>query len=135
MITIPQTAVAGGKIINHELTHVHREASVFEASRVMRKSGRTELLVTDEVDGKLVPLGLVTANDIVMHVIAAGLDPTVLTAGDISWPGMPAANTEESDAVRLWFFQAHKEEAIAVLDGDGRLVGTVKLDGLVRKRH
>jgi Mg/Co/Ni transporter MgtE len=48
---------------------------------------------------------------------------------------MPTANTEESDAERLRHFQAYKEEAIAVLDGDGRLVGTVKLDGFVRKRH
>ncbi|CAG4884440.1 protein of unknown function [Georgfuchsia toluolica] len=76
MITILQTTVTGDEIINHKLTHVHREASLFEVSRVMRKSGRMELLVTDEVDGKLVPLGLVSANDIVMHVIAAGLDPT-----------------------------------------------------------
>jgi len=41
----------------------------------------------------LLPLGIVTASDIVTRVIAAELDPAVLTAGDIAWFGMEAAGT------------------------------------------
>ena len=44
--------------------------------------------------------------------------------------GMPTRNVEESDAERLQRFQANKDEAIAVLDDDGRLVGTVRGDEL-----
>lgn len=131
MIMIPQNAVVGSKILNHSLTQVHRETNVFETSKLMRKAGAMELLVTDEADGKLVPLGLVSASDIVMHVIATGLDPAVMTAGDISWPGMPTVSREESDADRLQRFRAGKDGEIAVLDGDGQFVGTVRLDDLL----
>ena len=63
---------------------VHCEASVLEASRRMRQCRATELIVVAEDDGKPRPLGVVTASDIVMRVIAVGLDPRVVTAGDIA---------------------------------------------------
>jgi len=71
---------------------------VLEASKLMRKSGTTELLVTGVANGMLLPIGIVTANDIVTRVIATGLDPAVLTAGDIAWSAMAAAKTADSDA-------------------------------------
>ena len=66
------------------MTLVHREASIVEASRVMRQCGTTELVVVTEADGEPQPIGVVTARDIVTRVLALGLDPAVLTAGDIA---------------------------------------------------
>src|SRR5450631_3919232 len=82
--------VRDGKIVSDLLIHVDHEASVLEASKLMRKSGATTLLVTGEANGVLRPIGLVTANDIVTHVVAAVLNPSVLTTGDIARPGMTA---------------------------------------------
>ena len=93
MPVILQANVRGGEIAKHNLMHVDRDASVLDASKLMRKTGTTELLVTHEANGLLLPLGIVTANDIVTRVIAAGLDPAVLTAGDIAWSGMESAAT------------------------------------------
>src|SRR5471030_2142150 len=101
MIMIPQTNVTSGEIINYKLTHVDRAASVLEASKLMRKSGTAELLVTGEANGTLLPLGILTANDIVTRVIAAELDPAVLTTGDIAWSEMAAADIADNDAERL----------------------------------
>ena len=67
------------------LTHVDRETSVLEASKLMRKSNLTELLVVDKSHGLPFVFGILTANDIVRRVIATELDPAVLTAGDIAW--------------------------------------------------
>jgi CBS domain-containing protein len=63
---------------------VHCEASVLEASRRMRQCHASELIVVTETDGIPRPLGVVTARDIVTRVMALGLDPEVLTAGDIA---------------------------------------------------
>ena len=63
---------------------VHSEASIIETSRLMRQYRATRLLVMAEADGAARPLGLVTADDIVTRVVAVGLDPAVLTAGDIA---------------------------------------------------
>jgi CBS domain-containing protein len=70
------------------LTHVDRETSVLEASKVMRISHSTELLVVDKSHGLPFVFGVLTALDIVTRVIATGLDPAVLTAGDIAWTGI-----------------------------------------------
>jgi CBS domain-containing protein len=81
---LPSSDLAG-EIARNKLTHVDGEASVLEASKLMRTSGATELLVTGLNNGVFVAIGIVTANDIVTRVIAAELDPSVMTAGDIAW--------------------------------------------------
>jgi CBS domain-containing protein len=126
MIMIQRSNITNGEIINHKLTHVDREASVLHASKLMRKSGATELLVTVEADGILRPLGILTAEDIVTRVIATELDPAVLTTGDIAGPGLAAAATGDGAAETLRRAQDGQCEALAVIDGDGRLVGTVR---------
>ena len=63
---------------------IHCEASVLEASRRMRQCHANELIVVTETDGKPRALGVVTASDIVTRVVAVGLDPGVVTAGDIA---------------------------------------------------
>lgn len=127
MITIRHADVTGGEIMNYKLTHIDREASVLEASKLMRKAGTTEFLVTDKSEGILHPLGVVTARDIVTRTIAAELDPAVITAGDIAESGT-TAHTAKSDAGSSWRSPEHPNEALAVLDDEGLLIGTLRLD-------
>ena len=63
---------------------VRSEASLVETSRLMRERGAMQVAVIAEVDGKARTVGIVTARDIVTRVVALGLDPEVLTAGDIA---------------------------------------------------
>ena len=130
MITIHHADIIGGEIMNHKLTHIDREASVLEASKLMRKSRTTELLVTDKARGTLRPIGVVTASDIVTRVMAADLDPAVMTVGDIAESGIAAKDTIDSDTGWIWRAQEQNNEALAVLDGDGHLVATLRLDEL-----
>jgi len=62
---------------------VHRDASLVEACRLMRDCHTTELTVVAEADGRVLPVGKVSANDIATRVVALELDPTVFTAGDL----------------------------------------------------
>jgi CBS domain-containing protein len=61
---------------------VDPDVTIREASRLMRSFGVEELVVARPPDGR--PLGVISAIDIVTSIIAAGLDPCVLTAGDIA---------------------------------------------------
>jgi len=88
--------VAGEETDNHKLVRVDQEVSVVDASKLMRKTGSTELLVTHEANHLPLPIGIVTANQIVTRVIAAELDPAVLTMGDIVWSEMQAVDDEDT---------------------------------------
>jgi predicted transcriptional regulator len=68
---------------------VHRDSSLLDASRRMRECRAAKLVVVAEAHGKAIHLGTLTAEDIVKRVLAVGLDPAVLTAGDIADLGEP----------------------------------------------
>jgi signal-transduction protein with cAMP-binding, CBS, and nucleotidyltransferase domain len=57
------------------------DASVLNASVVMREFHVDEVVVT--IGREPIPLGVVTAEDIVTRVVALGLDSGVLTVGDL----------------------------------------------------
>lgn len=114
---------------NPKLTYVDRELSILEASRLMRNCGAEELLVTDQAQGELVPIGIVTARDIVTRIVAAGLDPAVLTAGDITWSGAAGAQAE-SGALRS--LQESNNDVLAIMNGEGRLAAVVSLEDLTK---
>jgi len=90
--SITHTYRAVGEIATCKLTRIDWELSVTEASKIMRKLGIAELLVTVGTGDTLLPIGILTARDIVTRIVAAGLDPAVLTAGDITWFGPTAAD-------------------------------------------
>jgi len=64
---------------------IDREATVEAAGRRMREQQVDAVVVTESRDGKAVPAGIISARDIVTRVVAVGLDPTVVTVGDLLW--------------------------------------------------
>ena len=73
------------KVARREPLCIDREATIEEASRVMRDQRVDALVVTETSEGTPVAAGIVSAHDIVTRVIAVGLEPSVVTAGDILW--------------------------------------------------
>jgi hypothetical protein len=74
----------------HHLTHLDREATVVDASKLMREAGSKQLLVTEKINGDLQVIGVVSSDDIVTGIVAAELDPAVMTIGDLTWTGTAA---------------------------------------------
>lgn len=128
MIMIPQSGLEANEILSQKLTQVDRDASVLDASKLMRKSGTSELLVTGKIDGMLRPFGIVTANDIVTRVIATELNPAVLTMGDIAWSCPDGTQSASRDNSNQHGACETNADARAIMDRDGRLIGTLRLD-------
>ena len=74
-----------------DLVCIDREATIEEVSRVMRDQRVDALVVTETSEGTPIAAGIVSAQDIVTRVIAVGLEPSVVTAGDILWNHAAAA--------------------------------------------
>jgi len=110
---------------------IDREASVASACRMMREQRVGEIVVTDNLDGKPVPAGIVSARDIVTRIIAVELDPAAVTVGDILWISARPATPAESVPEAVERLSASGGDALAVLDFSGNVAGVVSLDDLL----
>ena len=102
---------------------VDGDTTIVTASRPMRSFEVEELIVTGRPDRRPVPIGIVSARDIVIRIIAAGLDPAVVTAGDIAWAEPTVAGNVGTDA--LHSLLANGSKILPVLDCNGDLMGVV----------
>jgi len=64
---------------------IDSRATIADASRLMHDAKADELIVTEQVDGRAMPRGVLRPRDIVVRVLGVGLDPSVITVGDIVW--------------------------------------------------
>jgi CBS domain-containing protein len=111
---------------------IDREASVTYASRLMREQRVGELVVTEALQGKQIPAGIVSARDIVTRVVALDLDAAVVTVGDILWASssrpVRAADSVPETVERLY---ASGGDALPVVDTNGNVSGILSLDDLL----
>ena len=124
-------ATALGELGARNPVCVSRDTTVLGASQVMRTSQVGELVVTEKPQGLLVPVGIVSARDIVTRIIAPGLDPSVFTAGDIAWSGLARAKVSDSLSDTLGLLKATRTSVLPVIDADGSLAGIISLNDVL----
>src|SRR3954465_8202720 len=98
----------------------------------MRKHHVGDLVVVDQANGGArIPVGIITDRDIVVSVIALGLDPTGLLVGDIMSDELLTA-TEEDDVyetiVRMRFRGIRR---VPVVNSIGALTGIISVDDVL----
>src|SRR5512137_2879032 len=92
-----------GEFCNREVVFATRETSIPEAAQLMRKFHVGDLVVVDEVDGKRVPVGIVTDRDIVIEIVSQSLDFNEFSVGDIMSPQLISVHEKEGvfETIRL----------------------------------
>ncbi len=105
--------------------------SVQGAASLMRKYHVGDVVVVDDPDGARRPVGIVTDRDIVVSVVALGLDPLGLQAGDVmSGDLLLADECDEVDAT-IERMRQRGIRRVPVVAADGRLAGIVSADDLL----
>jgi CBS domain-containing protein len=109
---------------------VEPETSALVVAQVMRKHHVGALVVIDAAE-KSRPVGIVTDRDLVLELMAEGLDPAVFTAGDIMSVDLVLASPDMDamDAVQL--MNAHQLRRLVIADSAGRLVGIVTMEDVL----
>ncbi|MBK6851683.1 MAG: CBS domain-containing protein [Burkholderiales bacterium] len=109
---------------------VEPDTQALLAAQLMRKHHVGALVVVDAVE-KARPVGIVTDRDLVLALMAEGLDPALFTVGDIMSIALVTArpDTDVLDAVAL--MRDHRLRRLVVVDATGLLVGIVSLDDLL----
>jgi CBS domain-containing protein len=117
-----------GNVCTRDVAAASRETTVTEAAKQMRHRHVGDLIVVD----KKVPVGVVTDRDIVISVVATGLDPAVFTLGDLLLKD-PVTCREDADiATCLQQMRTHGVRRLPVVDKSDMLVGIITVDDLLR---
>lgn len=120
-----------GKVCNRETVIVRKHASITETARLMREEHVGSVVVVDDADGIVRPVGIVTDRDVVLEVVAPGIDPLSLTAGDLI--GEELFTAVEHDGVwdTIQRLRAKGVRRMPVVNSGGQLVGIVTVDDLL----
>lgn len=121
-----------GQVCSRDLVTCDRRTTVTEAARLMRSAHVGALVVAAEVQGSKAPVGIVTDRDLVVEVLAAGLDPATLLVGDLVGPELVTAGVAEGVFEVLQRMHASGVRRIPVVDEDGALVGIATADDVLQ---
>jgi CBS domain-containing protein len=120
-----------GEICERGVVYTRRDATVQVASKMMRQFHVGTLVVVDDVNGRRVPVGILTDRDIVISVDALDLDPKTITVGDIMSPELATVRAEDGALQAAEIMRFKGVRRLPVVDADGNLAGIVSIDDLL----
>lgn len=121
MSTNPKKALVRD-VMHAGCTCVKHDATCLDAARTMAEEAVGALPICGP-DDKLI--GMLTDRDIVVHCIAADLDPATCTAGELASGRLIWARDDQSVQEVLELMEEHLIRRVPVIDSDKQLVGMV----------
>lgn len=112
-----------GELCSHEVVCVDGGDSITKAAQRMRNYHVGSVVVTEERDGALIPVGMLTDRDIVVAVVALGLDPDVVLAADVMSRELVAVDESAGVAQITELMRMKGVRRVPVTNGHGALVG------------
>jgi len=120
-----------GTIRTREVVVAMRTTKVSEAARLMREHHVGDVVVVDESGGRQVPCGIVTDRDIVISVVAQGVDPESVVLGDMMSNELVVGHETDGVADTVDAMRTKGVRRLPIVDALGTLVGIVTADDLL----
>ena len=118
------------RLCNREVTLAYENERIDEIARRMRERHVGSVIVVPRDNGST-PVGVLTDRDIVVEVLAAGLDYRNVTVGEVM-SREPATVREDDDVVdALRIMRTHGVRRLPVMARSGALAGIVAIDDLL----
>jgi CBS domain-containing protein len=115
----------------HEPVTAHPTDSIGTCARRMHDEHVGCLVIVEDNDGEEFPVGILTDRDIAIEVVAFGLDPATMTAGDVM-SEKPVLVEEDDDLLdALARMRERGVRRLPVVRPDGALSGMLALDNLL----
>lgn len=108
-----------------------RDETVQGAALLMRKHHVGDLVVVDRANEDAIPVGIVTDRDIVVSVIALGLDPASLMVGDIMTDDLLTCREDDDVYQTIEHMRLRGIRRVPVVNHKGALAGIVSADDLL----
>lgn len=121
-----------GEICTRVTIFTTRDTTVADAAKLMRQHHVGSLVVIEDLNGgKRVPVGIVTDRDAVVEVMATGLDPNVITVGDIMDQELVTARESEGVLETMQIMRYKGVRRLPIVGKSGELIGIVSIDDLL----
>jgi CBS domain-containing protein len=118
------------RICNRDVALAYENERIDEVARRMRESHVGSVIVVPR-EGSQVPVGVLTDRDIVVEVLATGLDYRTVTVGEVM-SKEPATVREDDDVVdALRIMRTYGVRRLPVVTRSGTLAGIVAIDDLL----
>jgi len=119
-------------ICNRDVVCVKKIESLSHAAQLMREHHVGELIVTERVDDKAVPIGILTDRDIVIEVLAKDIEPISVSLEDVMSRFLETADESDTvDEVIDKMFRAGVRR-IPIVNPKVGLVGIVRIEDLIQ---
>ena len=120
-----------GEICNREVVVAERTTTIVEAARLMRRYHVGDLVVVDEVQGRRVPVGMVTDRDLVVEVIAREQPFASCTVSAVMSATVVCVPETAGVIETIQLMRSHGVRRVPVVDAGGALVGILAADDLL----
>lgn len=110
---------------------VTSQTTVSEAAKLMRQHHIGDVLIVEQQGVKRIPVGIVTDRDIVVEVVAAGIDPSTLKLGELQLAPLATVGEDASYAQTVSRMSVEGVRRMPVVSADGALVGIITLDDML----
>ena len=120
-----------GQICTTETIFCERDETIQGAALLMRSNHVGDLVVIDQPDGERVPVGILTDRDIVVSVIALGLDPASLLVGDVLSDDLLTCSEADDVYETIERMRQRAIRRVPVVNAAGGLTGIVSVDDLL----
>ncbi|MDH4096491.1 MAG: CBS domain-containing protein [Betaproteobacteria bacterium] len=123
--------MAIGELCSREAVFVKLNESCALAAQLMREQHVGSLVVVREQSGRRVPAGMITDRDLVVGVMALGLDPEKTLVEAVMRPEVAMVREDEGVGRAIALMREHGARRLPVVDAGGALVGVLAADDLI----
>ena len=124
--------LTAGDICKRKVTVGYRHTSLVAAAQLMREDHVGSLVVVEDANGSRQVRGLITDRDIVMSVVAMGLDPEPLCLEDVMCENLVTADETDSMLDLMRAMREHGVRRLPVVGQQDELMGIVTLDDVLK---
>ncbi|STX38355.1 CBS domain-containing protein [Legionella feeleii] len=120
-----------GEFCNREVVVINSDESVKVAAELMRTHHVGDLVLVEEKNKKLVPIGIITYRDLVLEVMASGLTSDSLTVRDILTEPLVFLFENDSFFDALDLMHTQRVRRLPIVNSDHSLVGIIIIDDMI----
>lgn len=124
--------LTAGDICKRKVTVGYKHTSLVAAAQLMREDHVGSLVVVEDANGSRQVRGLITDRDIVMSVVAMGLDPEPLCLEDVMSERLVTADEADSLIDLMHAMREHGVRRVPVVGYQDELMGIVTLDDVLK---